>query len=103
LSHPTDLVGVGAGPESAVRLVQEMRGQGHKGRIVAGSTIADPELPRLMGKAGDGTTIPTTFYGDLNDRTKKFESAFIKGAKAEGVERSAAAQFDAATFDIVLS
>jgi hypothetical protein len=51
-----------------------MRGQGHKGRIVAGSTIADPELPRLMGKAGDGTTIPTTFYGDLNDRTKKFEA-----------------------------
>ena len=102
VAHPTDLVGVGAGPSPAVRLVQEMRRQGHKGRIVAGSTIADPELPRLMGKAGDGTTIPTTFYGDLNDRTKKFEAGFIKGAKAEGVERSAAAQFDAATYDIVL-
>lgn len=102
VAHPTDLVGVGAGPESAVRLVQEMRRQGHKGRLVAGSTIADPELPRLMGKAGDGTTIPTTFYGDLNDRSKKFEAEFIKGAKAAGVERTAAAQFDAATYDIVL-
>jgi branched-chain amino acid transport system substrate-binding protein len=102
VAHPTDLVGVGSGPESAVRLVQEMRRQGHKGRLIAGSTIADPELPRLMGKAGDGTIIPTTFYGGLNDRAKKFEAAFIKGAKAAGVERSAAAQFDAATYDIVL-
>jgi len=55
-----------------------------------------------MGKAGDGTTIPTTFYGELNEDTKKFETAFIKKAKAEGIERSAAAQFDAATYDIVL-
>ncbi len=79
-----------------------MRRQGHKGRLIAGSTIADPELPKLMGKAGDGTTIPTTFYGDLDDRTKKFEAEFIKQAKAAGVDRTAAAQFDASTYDIVL-
>ena len=102
MAHPTDLVGVGSGPEPAVRLVQEMRRQGHKGRLVGGSTIADPELPRLMGKAGDGTTIPTTFYADLNDRTKAFEASFIKQAKAGGIDRTAAAQFDAATYDIVL-
>ncbi|MEP7029408.1 MAG: ABC transporter substrate-binding protein [Pseudolabrys sp.] len=99
---PTDLVGVGSGPEAATRLVQELRRQGYKGRLVAGSTIADPELPRLMGKAGDGTTIPTTFYGAMNAQTKKFEADFIKKAKAEGIERTAAAQFDAATYDIVL-
>jgi branched-chain amino acid transport system substrate-binding protein len=102
VAQPTDLVGVGAGPEAATRLAQEMRRQGHKGRLVAGSTITDPELPKLMGKAGDGTTVPTTFYGDLNDRTKKFEAEFIKQAKAAGVDRSAAAQFDASTYDIVL-
>src|SRR5947209_17633304 len=38
---PTDLVGVGAPPEAAIKLVQEMRRQGHAGRIVAGSTIND--------------------------------------------------------------
>jgi branched-chain amino acid transport system substrate-binding protein len=101
-SQPTDLIGVGSGPEAATRLVQEMRRQGHKGRIVAGSTIADPELPKLMGKAGDGTVIPTAFYADLNDRTKKFESEFLKRAKAAGIDRSASSQFDAATYDIVL-
>jgi branched-chain amino acid transport system substrate-binding protein len=102
MGQPTDLVGVGSGPESATRLVQEMRRQGHKGRVVAGSTIADPELPRLMGKAGDGTVIPTTFYANLNDRTKAFEAEFLKRAKAAGIDRTASAQFDASTYDIVL-
>jgi len=102
VATPTDLVGVGSGPEAATRLVQELRRQGHNGRLVAGSTIADPELPRLMGAAGDRTTIPTTFYGALDDRTKKFEAEFIQRAKAAGIDRTAAAQFDAATYDIVL-
>jgi branched-chain amino acid transport system substrate-binding protein len=102
MAQPTDLIGVGSGPEPAAKLAQELRRQDHKGRLVAGSTIADPELPRLMGKAGDGTTIPTAFYADLNDRTKKFEAEFLKRAKEAGVDRSAAAQFDAATYDIVL-
>jgi branched-chain amino acid transport system substrate-binding protein len=102
VAQPTDLIGVGSGPESAARLAKELRRQGHKGRLVAGSTIADPELPKLMGKAGDGTTIPTAYYSDLNDRTKKFEAEFLKRAKAEGIDRSAASQFDAATYDIVL-
>ena len=102
VGQPTDLVGVGSGPEPATRLVQELRRQGHKGRLVAGSTIADPELGRQMGKAGDGTTIPTTFYADLNDRTKAFQAEFAKRAKAAGLDRGTAAQFDAASYDIVL-
>jgi branched-chain amino acid transport system substrate-binding protein len=102
VATPTDLIGVGSGPEAATRLAQELKRQGSAARLVAGSTIADPELPRLMGAAGDGTTIPTAFYGALDDRTKTFETEFIRGAKAAGIERSAAAQFDAATYDIVL-
>ena len=42
VGQPTDLIGVGSGPDPATRLVQELRRQGHKGRLVAGSTIADP-------------------------------------------------------------
>src|SRR5262245_34768779 len=102
VAQPTDLIGVGSGPEPATRLVQELRRQGHKGRLVAGSTVADPELGRQMGAAGDGTTIPTTFYPDLNDRTKAFQAEFAKRAKAAGLDRATPAQFDAATYDIVL-
>src|SRR5262249_12897144 len=55
-----------------------------------------------MGKAGDRTTIPTTFYPDLNDRAKAFQGAFSKRAKSAGPDRTAAAKFDGATYDIVL-
>jgi branched-chain amino acid transport system substrate-binding protein len=98
----TDLVSVGAPPEAAIKLAREMRRQGHKGRLIAGSTIADPDLPKKMGADGNGTTIPTTFYADFNDRTKSFAAEFGKRAKAEGGDRTEPAQFDAATYDIVL-
>jgi len=99
---PTDLIGIGAGPEAAVRLAQELRRQGHAGRLVAGSTIADSELASRMGANGNGTTIPTTFYSGISDKAKRFEDEFVKRAKAAGIERSAASQFDAAAYDIVL-
>jgi branched-chain amino acid transport system substrate-binding protein len=102
MTKPTDLVAVGAPPEQAIILVKEMRRQGHKGRIIAGSTISDPELPERMGKAGEGTVVPTLFYGDLNDRTKKFTADFAKRTKAAGLSRTIANQFDASTYDIVL-
>ncbi len=101
-AKPTDLVGVGAPPEAAIKLAQEMRRQGHNGRLVAGSTINDPDLPMRMGKDGNGTIIPSTFFADLNDSTRKFAAEFAKRAKAMNAERTAPAQFDAATYDIVL-
>jgi branched-chain amino acid transport system substrate-binding protein len=97
----TDLVGVGSGPESAIRLVQEMRRQGVKSRLIAGSTIGDSELSKRMGDDGNGTVIPTTFYSGVSDKAKAFEVEMIKRAKAAGIERSAASQFEAATYDIV--
>src|ERR1700758_5577409 len=102
VAQPTDLLGIGSGPEAAVRLVQELRRQGGKARPIAGSTIADPELPRLMGEAGNGTVIPTTFYANLNERSRKFEAQFLKRTKAAGIDRTASSQFDASSYDIVL-
>jgi branched-chain amino acid transport system substrate-binding protein len=98
---PTDLVGVGAPPEAAIKLVQEMRRQGHAGRIVAGSTINDPDLPRRMGKEGNGSVVPSAWFGELNDQTKRFSAEFTKRAKAAGLDRTDASQFDAASYDIV--
>src|SRR5256714_1568118 len=100
-ASPTDLVGVGAPPEAAIKLAQEMRRQGHNGRLVAGSTINDPDLPERIGAAGNGTVVPSAFFGDLNDHTRRFSAEFAKRAKAANMERSIAGQFDAATYDIV--
>jgi branched-chain amino acid transport system substrate-binding protein len=100
-ANPTDLVGVGAPPEAAIKLAQELRRQGHNGRLVAGSTINDPDLPDRIGAAGNGSVVPSAFFGDLNERTRKFSAEFAKRAKAANMERSIAGQFDAATYDIV--
>jgi len=100
-ANATDLVGVGAPPEAAIKLVQEMRRQGHNGRLIAGSTINVADLPERMGKAGNGSVVPSAFFADLNDRTKRFAAEFAKRAKAAGMERTLAGQFDAATYDIV--
>jgi branched-chain amino acid transport system substrate-binding protein len=100
-SQGADVIGVGSGPEPAVRLAQELRRQGVASRLTAGSTIGDPELARRMGSAGNGTVIPSTFYSGASEKAKKFEEEFIKRAKAAGIERSAASQFDAASYDIV--
>ena len=101
-ANPTDLVGVGAPPEAAIKLAQEMRRQGHNGRLVAGSTINDPDLPVRMGKDGNGTIIPSTWFAELNDGTRRFAAEFTRRAKAANMERHLAGQFDAATYDIVL-
>jgi branched-chain amino acid transport system substrate-binding protein len=98
----TDVIGVGSGPEPAIRLVQELRRQGVTGRLIAGSTIGDSELARRMGNDGNGTVIPSTFYSGVSAKAKSFEDEFVKRAKAAGLERSGASQFDAATYDIVL-
>jgi len=98
---PTDLVAVGAPPEQAIKLITEMRRQGLTARMIAGSTIAAPDLPERMGEAGNGTILPTTFYADLNDKTRAFAAEFARRANEAG-ERSLPAQFDAATYDIVL-
>jgi branched-chain amino acid transport system substrate-binding protein len=100
--EPTDLVGIGSGPEPAVRLVQEMRRQGLESRLVAGSTIGDSELAKRMGADGNGTVIPSTFYAGVSANAKKFEDEMIKRSKAAGIVRSAASQFEAATYDIVM-
>ena len=99
--NPTDLIGLGAPPEAAIKLAKELHRQRHKGRIFGGTTIADVELPKRVGRAGNGLTIGTTFYERLNRRTKAFGKQFSKRASAAGMKRTVANQFDAATYDIV--
>lgn len=101
VSDPTDVVAIGAPPEPAIRLVKELRRQGHPGRLISGATIFDITLPEKMGADGEGTLVPTTFWWQLDDTAKAFSTEFEKRAKAEGFERTRPAQFDAATHSIV--
>ncbi|MFE1600441.1 ABC transporter substrate-binding protein [Methylobacterium sp. ID0610] len=96
-----DVIGLGAPPEAAVNLAKEMKRQGVKGRLIGGTTIADPELPRRMEGAGQSLTIGTTFFANLNDRTKRFTKEFGERAATAGITRREPNQQDAAAYDIV--
>ncbi|GGF46414.1 branched-chain amino acid ABC transporter substrate-binding protein [Azorhizobium oxalatiphilum] len=96
-----DIVGLGSPPEGAVNLAKELKRQGVNTRVIGGTTIADPELPKRMDGAGETLTIGTTFFPDVNDKTKAFSAEFAKRTKAAGIARTEPNQMDAAVYDIV--
>jgi branched-chain amino acid transport system substrate-binding protein len=96
-----DIIGLGAPPEAAVNFAKELRRQGVHGRIVGGTTVADPDLPERMDGAGDGMTIGTTFFPDVNDRTRAFAHTFADRAAKAGLRRTVPNQQDASAYDIV--
>lgn len=96
-----DIVGLGSPPEGAVNLAKELKRQGVSTRVIGGTTIADPELPKRMDGAGENLTIGTTFFPDVNATTKAFAAEFAKRTKAAGQARTEPNQMDAAVYDIV--
>lgn len=96
-----DVVGLGSPPEGAINLAKELKRQGVSTRVIGGTTIADPELPRRMDGAGDKLTIGTTFFPEVNATTKGFAEEFGKRTKAAGLNRTEPNQMDASVYDIV--
>jgi branched-chain amino acid transport system substrate-binding protein len=96
-----DVIGLGAPPEAAINIAKEMKRQGVQARIIGGTTIADPELPHRMDGAGETMTIGTTFFKDVNERTRAFTAEFAKRARAAKLPRIEPNQIDAAVYDIV--
>ncbi|MFG1357508.1 ABC transporter substrate-binding protein [Xanthobacter pseudotagetidis] len=96
-----DVVGLGSPPEGAVNIAKELKRQGVKTRLIGGTTIADPELPKRMDGAGETLTIGTTFFPDVNAQTKAFTAEFAKRTKAAGYNRTDPNQMDASVYDIV--
>jgi branched-chain amino acid transport system substrate-binding protein len=102
MQKPSDLIAVGTPSDALLRFVTELRRQGHKGRILGGSSIADVDLPERMGPPGEGTMVSATFYAGMEDaRTKAFVERFRAKLKAKGEAIIDPSQFDAATYDIV--
>lgn len=101
MRNPTDIVALGGTIEPAVKVLKEMRRQGHKGRMVGSGVMSDPTLPEKVGADGEGTLYPTFFYSGLNERTKAFSARFAEGTRAAGMLRHSPHHTDAAAYDIV--
>jgi branched-chain amino acid transport system substrate-binding protein len=102
MRNPSDLIGIGAPPDTTIRFAQELRRQGHKGRLLGGSSIADVDLPERMGPVGEGTLIAASFfYGMEDERTRRFVETFRAKLKEKGEHVVNPSHFDAASYDIV--
>ncbi len=99
-SNP-DIVALAALPESASKVVKELRRQGYNGRIVGSQIFADPNIGELLGPDGDGTMFVAGFWKEQTPEAKSFDEKLVEGAKARGIHRLGAHHADAQAYDIV--
>jgi branched-chain amino acid transport system substrate-binding protein len=83
----------------AVAFLKEMRRQGLTQNIVGGSPLIHENLPKLGGKAANGTFAPCTFHYSI--APTRFVSEFVKRAKAKGFKVTAPIMYDVNVYDSV--
>ena len=98
-----DFVGLAGITPVAIRVLKEMRRQGIMTPIIGAQIWADPDIVDKMGKAGDDAVFTTSFYYDLNDRTRDFTRKFVEVARKQGIIKSRPwpHHVDASAYDIV--
>lgn len=96
-----DIVALAALPESASKVVKELRRQGYKGRIVGSQIFADPNIGELMGAEGNGTTFVAGFWKERSPEAKAFDAKLVALLKQRGIHRLGAHHADAQAYDTV--
>lgn len=96
-----DLVAVAALPESASKVIKELRRQGYKGRIIGSQIFADPNVAELFGPEGDGTLLVAGFWKGFNEASQKFNDTFVEETGKRGIHKLGAHHSDAQAYDTV--
>lgn len=101
LKNNPDAVAVAATPDSASKIVKELRRQGYAGRVIGSQIFADPNIVELFGAAGEGTFVVAGFWKGNNAQAEKFNEDYIALAKERGMHRLGAHHSDAQAYDTV--
>jgi branched-chain amino acid transport system substrate-binding protein len=96
-----DLVAIAALPESASKVIKELRRQGYKGRIIGSQIFADPNVVELFGPEGDGTLLVAGFWMGRNEASQAFNDKFVEETKKRGIHKLGAHHSDAQAYDTV--
>jgi len=96
-----DLVAIAALPESASKVIKELRRQGYKGRIIGSQIFADPNVAELFGPEGDGTLLVAGYWKGRNAASQAFNDKFIEETKKRNIHKLGAHHSDAQAYDIV--
>ncbi|WP_430249642.1 ABC transporter substrate-binding protein [Neorhizobium sp. DAR64860/K0K1] len=97
-SNP-DLVALAATPDSASKVIKELRRQGFKGRIVGSQIFADPNVVALFGPEGEGTLLVAGFWKGFSPQSQAFNDKFVAEAEKRGIHKAGAHHSDAQTYD----
>ena len=87
--------------EGTVKVMREMRRQGHQSILIGGQIFADPDIGKNLGADGEGAIFVSWYWWDANDKTRAFEKKFLEEGKKRGMTKSGAHHVDAAAYDIV--
>lgn len=94
-----DLVAIAALPDSASKVIKELRRQGYKGRFIGSQIFADPNVVKLFGPEGDGTLVVAGFWRGFSPRAQAFNDTFVAEAQKRGIQKAGAHHSDAQTYD----
>lgn len=96
-----DVVALAALPESASKVVKELRRQGYKGRIIGSQIFADPNILELFGPEGEGTLLVAGFWKGRTEASQSFDDKFVKLTSERGIHKLGAHHTDAQAYDTV--
>jgi len=102
LERKPDVVALAATPDSAGKVIKELRRQGFQGRVIGSQIFADPNALELFGRDADGLLIVAGYWSDRNDATRSFTKKFAEeNAKRGLVTKKIPHHTDAQAYDIV--
>ncbi|WP_339950425.1 ABC transporter substrate-binding protein [uncultured Albimonas sp.] len=97
-SNP-DLVAVAGLPESASKVIKELRRQGYEGRIIGSQIFADPLIVELFGPEGNGTMVVAGFWKGRTEQSAAFDAKLLERLDANGIHKLGAHHSDAQAYD----
>ena len=97
-----NVVALAATPDSASKVMKELRRQGFKGRIIGSQIFSDPNALGKFGSEANGLIFVAGFWWDKNAKTRAFTKKFAaENAKRGLAEKKIPHHTDAQGYDIV--
>jgi len=102
LERKPDVVALAATPDSAGKVIKELRRQGFTGRVIGSQIFADPNSIDLFGRDADGMLIVAGFWWDRTDATRALTKKFAEENARRGLtSKKIPHHTDANAYDIV--
>jgi branched-chain amino acid transport system substrate-binding protein len=102
LERKPDVIAMAATPDSAGKVIKELRRQGFQGRVIGSQIFADPNSIDLFGRDADGLLIVAGFWWDRTDATRAFTKKYAEeNAKRGLTSKKIPHHTDANAYDIV--